>query len=163
MWIYMPKFCLKCCKIYNAYTLHFSEVITTEDVKMVKAGAPPAIANDQPTSTTNSETVSAYSMYLNLCITLSVSFSFLDLNYDSISFCVQVDLTLSDSDDDMPLAKRRPTIKQTSAASATNSAVSTSNINGSGNGNAAGNGGTNASQRNAFQPPRTGTLDAYSY
>ncbi|XP_011198071.2 E3 SUMO-protein ligase PIAS2 isoform X1 [Bactrocera dorsalis] len=99
------------------------EVITTEDVKMVKAGAPPAIANDQPTSTTNSETV---------------------------------DLTLSDSDDDMPLAKRRPTIKQTSAASATNSAVSTSNINGSGNGNAAGNGGPNASQRNAFQPPRTG-------
>ncbi|XP_018803605.1 PREDICTED: E3 SUMO-protein ligase PIAS2 isoform X3 [Bactrocera latifrons] len=101
------------------------EVITTEDVKMVKAGAPPAIANDQPTSTTNSETV---------------------------------DLTLSDSDDDMPLAKRRPTIKQTSAVSAPNAAVSTSNINGSGsgNGNAAGNGGPNASQRNAFQPPRTG-------
>ncbi|XP_028894620.2 E3 SUMO-protein ligase PIAS2 isoform X3 [Zeugodacus cucurbitae] len=99
------------------------EVITTEDVKMVKAGAPPAIANDQPTSTTNSETV---------------------------------DLTLSDSDDDMPLAKRRPTIKQNSGSSATNSAVSTSSINGNGNGNAAaGNGGTNASLRNALQPPRT--------
>ncbi|XP_053965669.1 E3 SUMO-protein ligase PIAS2 isoform X3 [Anastrepha ludens] len=98
------------------------EVITTEDVKMVKSAAPPAIANDQPTSTTNSETV---------------------------------DLTLSDSDDDMPLAKRRPAIKQSSATNATNSAVSTSSVNGSGNGGAAGNGGTNANQRNAFAQQRT--------
>ncbi|XP_036330891.1 E3 SUMO-protein ligase PIAS2 isoform X8 [Rhagoletis pomonella] len=100
------------------------EVITTEDVKMVKSAAPPAVANDQPTSTTNSETV---------------------------------DLTLSDSDDDMPLAKRRPAIKQSSAANAANSTVSTSSINGSGNGNtAAGNGGTNSNQRNAFAQQRTG-------
>ncbi|XP_036330888.1 E3 SUMO-protein ligase PIAS2 isoform X5 [Rhagoletis pomonella] len=99
------------------------EVITTEDVKMVKSAAPPAVANDQPTSTTNSETV---------------------------------DLTLSDSDDDMPLAKRRPAIKQSSAANAANSTVSTSSINGSGNGNtAAGNGGTNSNQRNAFAQQRT--------
>ncbi|XP_036330884.1 E3 SUMO-protein ligase PIAS2 isoform X2 [Rhagoletis pomonella] len=98
-------------------------VITTEDVKMVKSAAPPAVANDQPTSTTNSETV---------------------------------DLTLSDSDDDMPLAKRRPAIKQSSAANAANSTVSTSSINGSGNGNtAAGNGGTNSNQRNAFAQQRT--------
>ncbi|XP_020712675.1 E3 SUMO-protein ligase PIAS2 isoform X3 [Ceratitis capitata] len=100
------------------------EVITTEDVKMVKAGAPPATSNDQPTSTTNSETV---------------------------------DLTLSDSDDDMPLAKRRPAIKQSAAAN-TASAVSTSNINingNGGNGNSAGNGGSNANQRNAFAQQRT--------
>ncbi|XP_036330886.1 E3 SUMO-protein ligase PIAS2 isoform X3 [Rhagoletis pomonella] len=102
------------------------EVITTEDVKMVKSAAPPAVANDQPTSTTNSETV---------------------------------DLTLSDSDDDMPLAKRRPAIKQSSAANAANSTVSTSSINGSGNGNtAAGNGGTNSNQRNAFAQQRTGAV-----
>lgn len=74
------------------HTLHFSEVITTEDVKMVKAGAPPAIANDQPTSTTNSETVSVFSMcilhasivYSDLWIALSASFYSLYLNYNYI-------------------------------------------------------------------------------
>ncbi|XP_058975893.1 E3 SUMO-protein ligase PIAS2 isoform X2 [Musca domestica] len=75
------------------------ELITTEDVKPVKS-APAAItasASEQPSSTTNSETV---------------------------------DLTLSDSDDDLPLAKRRPIAKQTTQAGA---ASSTMNGNGGGN------------------------------
>ncbi|XP_061401665.1 E3 SUMO-protein ligase PIAS2 [Musca vetustissima] len=75
------------------------ELITTEDVKPVKP-APTSVtasASEQPSSTTNSETV---------------------------------DLTLSDSDDDLPLAKRRPIAKQTTQAGA---ASSTMNGNGGGN------------------------------
>lgn len=34
-----------------------TEVITTEDIKENKSSPPPVIGNDQPTSTTNSETV----------------------------------------------------------------------------------------------------------
>ncbi|KAM7342150.1 E3 SUMO-protein ligase Su(var)2-10 isoform 3-T3 [Cochliomyia hominivorax] len=56
------------------------ELITTEDIKPVKAAVSASVnTNEQPSSTTNSETV---------------------------------DLTLSDSDDDLPLAKRRPVAKQ---------------------------------------------------
>lgn len=79
------------------------ELITTEDVKPVKPVAAPAIPNDQPTSTTNSETV---------------------------------DLTLSDSDDDLPLAKRRPAVASSSCATkqglgpAPTSSNMSSNING---------------------------------
>ncbi|XP_037947412.1 E3 SUMO-protein ligase PIAS2 isoform X2 [Teleopsis dalmanni] len=64
------------------------ELITTEDVKSVNINITSAVSSDQPTSTTNNETV---------------------------------DLTLSDSDDDLPLAKRRPTGKQNAVVSSTNS------------------------------------------
>ncbi|XP_055915870.1 E3 SUMO-protein ligase PIAS2 isoform X3 [Eupeodes corollae] len=65
--------------------------LITDDVKPLTKVPPPPVISNEPTSTTNSETV---------------------------------DLTLSDSDDDMPLAKRK-----TSAAknATTSSAVSTSN------------------------------------
>ncbi|XP_073812079.1 E3 SUMO-protein ligase Su(var)2-10 isoform X3 [Musca autumnalis] len=84
------------------------ELITTEDVKPVKP-APTSVAasaNEQPSSTTNSETV---------------------------------DLTLSDSDDDLPLAKRRPIAKQTSQAGAASSTMN-------------GNGGNN--QRGMYMPQK---------
>ncbi|XP_037815329.1 E3 SUMO-protein ligase PIAS2 isoform X2 [Lucilia sericata] len=71
------------------------ELITTEDVKPVKAVASASLnTNEQPSSTTNSETV---------------------------------DLTLSDSDDDLPLAKRRPIAKQN-----TNQGAPSSTMNGNG-------------------------------
>ncbi|KAH8402204.1 hypothetical protein KR009_010454 [Drosophila setifemur] len=60
--------------------------LITDDAKPVKSNLSPA-PDDQPTSTSNSETV---------------------------------DLTLSDSDDDMPLAKRRPPAKQAVASSTSN-------------------------------------------
>ncbi|XP_046809355.1 E3 SUMO-protein ligase PIAS4 isoform X3 [Lucilia cuprina] len=73
------------------------ELITTEDVKPVKAVASASLnTNEQPSSTTNSETV---------------------------------DLTLSDSDDDLPLAKRRPIAKQN-----TNQGAPSSTMNGNGGG-----------------------------
>ncbi|XP_067630818.1 E3 SUMO-protein ligase PIAS2 isoform X2 [Eurosta solidaginis] len=103
------------------------EVITTEDVKMLKsAPPPPAISNDQPTSTTTNDTV---------------------------------DLTLSDSDDDMPLAKRRPALKQSAAANATNSANSVSTSNSNGNGTNGGNANAN-NQRNAFAQQQRTDADA---
>lgn len=61
----------------------------------------------------------------------------------------QVDLTLSDSDDDLPLAKRRPIAKQTTQAGA---ASSTMNGNGGGN-----------NQRGMYMPQKNGTLDSFSY
>ncbi|XP_017044678.1 E3 SUMO-protein ligase PIAS2 isoform X1 [Drosophila ficusphila] len=60
--------------------------LISDDAKPVKSDLSPA-PDDQPTSTSNSETV---------------------------------DLTLSDSDDDMPLAKRRPPAKQAVASSTSN-------------------------------------------
>ncbi|XP_065370331.1 E3 SUMO-protein ligase PIAS2 isoform X2 [Calliphora vicina] len=73
------------------------ELITTEDVKPVKAVASASLnSNEQPSSTTNSETV---------------------------------DLTLSDSDDDLPLAKRRPIAKPN-----TNQGAPSSTMNGNGGG-----------------------------
>ncbi|KAH8258472.1 hypothetical protein KR038_012031 [Drosophila bunnanda] len=60
--------------------------LITDDAKPVKSDLSPA-PDEQPTSTSNSETV---------------------------------DLTLSDSDDDMPLAKRRPPAKQAVASSTSN-------------------------------------------
>uniref|UniRef100_A0A1I8P4X5 SP-RING-type domain-containing protein n=1 Tax=Stomoxys calcitrans TaxID=35570 RepID=A0A1I8P4X5_STOCA len=84
------------------------ELITTEDVKPVKA-APASVtitATEQPSSTTNSETV---------------------------------DLTLSDSDDDLPLAKRRPIAKQNAQQPG-----ATSTMNGNGGGN----------QRGIYMPPK---------
>ncbi|XP_022221627.2 E3 SUMO-protein ligase PIAS2 isoform X1 [Drosophila obscura] len=60
--------------------------LIADDTKPVKSDLSPA-PDDQPTSTSNSETV---------------------------------DLTLSDSDDDMPLAKRRPPAKQAAASSTAN-------------------------------------------
>lgn len=58
---------------------------------------------------------------------------------------LQVDLTLSDSDDDMPLAKRRPPAKQS---------ATTSNSNGIGAPQRA----YSSSQQ---QPQKTGTLDPF--
>ncbi|XP_070850751.1 E3 SUMO-protein ligase PIAS2 isoform X1 [Drosophila suzukii] len=63
--------------------------LISDDAKPVKSDLSPA-PDEQPTSTSNSETVQ------------------------------QVDLTLSDSDDDMPLAKRRPPAKQAIASSTSN-------------------------------------------
>ncbi|XP_017092629.2 E3 SUMO-protein ligase PIAS1 isoform X3 [Drosophila bipectinata] len=60
--------------------------LITDEAKPVKSDLAP-VPDDQPTSTSNSETV---------------------------------DLTLSDSDDDMPLAKRRPPAKQAVASSTSN-------------------------------------------
>ncbi|XP_075168680.1 E3 SUMO-protein ligase Su(var)2-10 isoform X2 [Haematobia irritans] len=83
------------------------ELITTEDVKPVKA-SPASVtisATEQPSSTTNSETV---------------------------------DLTLSDSDDDLPLAKRRPIAKNAQGGTA-------STMNGNGGG---------GNQRGMYMPPK---------
>ncbi|XP_017015143.1 E3 SUMO-protein ligase PIAS2 isoform X1 [Drosophila takahashii] len=63
--------------------------LISDDAKPVKSDLSPA-PDEQPTSTSNSETMQ------------------------------QVDLTLSDSDDDMPLAKRRPPAKQAVASSTSN-------------------------------------------
>lgn len=59
-----------------------------------------------------------------------------------------MDLTLSDSDDDLPLAKRRPK-QQNSAGGA-----ASSTINGNGGG---------GNQRGMYMPQKNGTLDSFSY
>ncbi|XP_037815328.1 E3 SUMO-protein ligase PIAS2 isoform X1 [Lucilia sericata] len=99
------------------------ELITTEDVKPVKAVASASLnTNEQPSSTTNSETV---------------------------------DLTLSDSDDDLPLAKRRPIAKQN-----TNQGAPSSTMNG--NGGAGNQRGMYMQQKNVIKINTNRTKDISS-
>lgn len=70
-----------------------------------------------------------------------------------------MDLTLSDSDDDLPLAKRRPVSKQNTNQGQPSSTINGNGSNGGGNqrgGGAGGGGGIYMQQKN-------GTLDSFSY
>lgn len=60
-----------------------------------------------------------------------------------------MDLTLSDSDDDLPLAKRRPIAKPNA-----NQVAPSSTMNG--------NGGS-GNQRGMYMQQKNGTLDSFSY
>lgn len=60
-----------------------------------------------------------------------------------------MDLTLSDSDDDLPLAKRRPIAKPNN-----NQGAPSSTMNGNGGG---------GNQRGMYMQQKNGTLDSFSY
>jgi len=108
--------------------------LISDDAKPVKRDLSPA-QDEQPTSTSNSETVSREHQSTTYQTVLS---------YDCILSAQQVDLTLSDSDDDMPLAKRRPPAKQAVASSTSN-----------------GSGGGQRAYTPAQQPQQSGTLDPF--
>ncbi|EDW57277.2 E3 SUMO-protein ligase PIAS1 isoform X5 [Drosophila virilis] len=93
------------------------DVELIDDTKPMKSDLSPA-PEEQPTSTSNSETV---------------------------------DLTLSDSDDDMPLAKRRPPAKQAAATSTSNGTGAAQRAYAS----------SQQQQQQQQQPAKTGTLDYY--